>query len=59
MKDLIAAVRKHEQCMQEAKAIGIFSDDLELLECPNSGSLVDVTAEGLLVTYPKTENAAS
>jgi len=33
--------------------LGIFTDDRELLECPNCGLLEDVTAKGLLVTYPK------
>lgn len=38
---------------QRAEALGIFTDDRELLECPNCGLLEDVTAKGLLVTYPK------
>jgi hypothetical protein len=51
---LIAAVRQLEQAKQQARALGIFTDDRELLECPNCGLLEDVTAEGLLVTYPNT-----
>ena len=34
--------------------LGIFTDDRELLECPSCGLLEDVTAEGVLVTYPNT-----
>lgn len=51
---LIAAVRQLEQAKEQARALGIFTDDRELLECPNCGLLEDVAAEGLLVTYPNT-----
>ena len=54
MDGLIAAVRQLEQAKQQARALGIFTDDRELLECPSCGLLEDVTAEGLLVTYPNT-----
>ena len=53
MRGLIAAVRQLEQVKQQARALGIFTDDRELLECPSCGLLEDVTFEGLLVTYPK------
>ena len=51
---LIAAVRQLEQAKQQARALGICTDDRELLECPSCGLLEDVTTEGLLVTYPNT-----
>ena len=51
---LIAAVRQLEQAKQQARALGIFTNDRELLECPSCGLLEDVTAEGVLVTYPST-----
>jgi len=50
---LLALSRQLEQVKAQARALGIFTDDRELLECPNCGLLEDVTAEGLLVTYPK------
>ena len=50
---LIAAVRKLEQVKKQARALGIFTADRELFECPACGFLEDVTADGLLVTYPK------
>ena len=53
MNGLIAAVRQLEQVKQQARALGIFTDDRELLECPSCGLLEDVTTGGLLVTYPK------
>jgi len=53
MNGLIAAGRQLEQIKAQARALGIFTDDRELLECPSCGLLEDVTPEGLLVTYPK------
>jgi len=50
---LVAAVRQLEQVKQQARALGIFTNDRELLECPSCGLLEDVTADGLLVTYPR------
>ena len=50
---LVAAVRHLEQVKQQARALGMFTDDRELLECPSCGLLEDVTIEGLLVTYPR------
>ena len=53
MDGLTTLVRQLEQVKAEARALGIFTDDRELLECPNCGLLEDVSAQGLLVTYPK------
>ena len=53
MDGLSAVVRELEQAKQQARELGIFTDDRELLECPSCGLLEDVTFEGLLVTYPK------
>ena len=52
-RDLLELARQLAQVKQQAKALGIFTDDRELLECPSCGLLEDVTAEGLLVTYLK------
>jgi hypothetical protein len=51
---LTTLTRQLAQLKQQTKAIGIFTDDRELLECPSCGLLEDVTAEGVLVTYPTT-----
>ena len=51
MKSLTALVRQLEQVQRQARALGMFTDDRELLECPSCGLLEDVTADGLLVTY--------
>lgn len=53
-RDLVELARQLEQVKQQARALGIFTDDRELLECPKCGLVEDVTAEGLLVAYPKT-----
>lgn len=45
--------RQLVQAKQRAEALGLFTDDRELLECPNCGLLEDVTFEGMLVTYLK------
>ena len=53
MGDLIELFHHLEKVKQQARALGIFTDDRELLACPSCGLLEDVTAEGLLVTYPE------
>jgi len=50
---LRALARQLVQIKQQAAALGLFTDDRELLECPSCGFLEDVTSEGLLVTYMK------
>jgi len=53
MKSLTALARQLEQVKRQARSLGIFTDDRELLECPSCGLLEDVTTEGLLVTYSR------
>lgn len=50
---LVELVRCLEEIKRQARALGLFTDDRDLMECPGCGLLEDVTAEGLLVTYPK------
>ncbi len=52
-RDLVALARQLEKVKQQARALGMFTDDRELLECPSCGLLEDVTSEGLLITYHK------
>ena len=52
-RELVELCRKLAKVKAQARMLGIFTDDRELLECPNCGLLEDVTAKGLLVTYPK------
>jgi len=51
IKNLATVVRELEWVKNQAKALGIFTNDRELIECPSCGLLEDVTFEGLLVTY--------
>ena len=53
IKRRVKAFRHLEKVRQEARALGIFTDERELLECPSCGLLEDVTGEGVLATYPK------
>ena len=50
---LRALARQLVQIKQQAAALGLFTDDRELLECPSCGFLEDVTFEGFLITYQK------
>ena len=52
-RDLVELALKLARIKAQARELGIFTDDRELLECSNCGLLEDVTSEGLLVTYPK------
>jgi hypothetical protein len=42
---LTTLTRQLAQVKAQARALGIFTNDRELLECPNCGLLEDVTAE--------------
>jgi predicted RNA-binding Zn-ribbon protein involved in translation (DUF1610 family) len=51
--DLHALARQLGEVKGRARALGIFTDDRELLACPACGLLEDVTIEGVLITYLK------
>jgi len=53
MSDLVEAICQLQEVKAQARALGVFTGDRELLECPSCGLLEDVTAAGLLVTYLK------
>jgi hypothetical protein len=46
-RELVELSRKLAKVKAQARALGIFTDERELLECPNCGLLEDVTAKGL------------
>ena len=50
IKPLAAKIVKLQDKM---KAAGMFTDDRDLLECPQCGLQEDVTSDGLLITCPK------
>jgi len=49
--DIGRIVRRMQPVMDKAEALGIFTNDRELLECPNCGLKEDVLIYGQLITY--------
>jgi hypothetical protein len=47
---LVGLFRQLQQLQAQAKALGIFTDERNLLTCPNCGLFEDVTSEGFLIT---------
>ncbi len=47
------AAGRLREAKEQARALGMFTDDRELLACPVCGLLEDVTVEGMLITYFK------
>jgi hypothetical protein len=48
---LIRLAAELTELRREGKALGLFTDDRDLLLCPTCGLMEDVLASGLLVTY--------
>ena len=48
LRDLASRVA---ELQEQARSLGLFAGDRELLECPKCGLLEDVTIEGKLITY--------
>lgn len=59
MSDPIAEIKalaaQISALQQQAKALGMFANDRELLKCPRCGLMEDVTHEGLLITCRETD----
>jgi uncharacterized C2H2 Zn-finger protein len=59
MDDLVAAIRplaaEIVALQKQMKALGMFANDRELLECPRCGLMEDVAANGMLLTCTPTE----
>ena len=47
---LVGLFRQLQQIQAQAKALGIFTDERNLLTCPNCGLFEDVTCDGFLIT---------
>ncbi len=47
---LVGLFRQVQQLQAQAKALGIFTDERNLLTCPNCGLFEDVTFDGFLIT---------
>ncbi len=48
---IVDVVRQFGPVLEQAKALGLFMDDRELLECPGCGLVEDVGCDGRLMTY--------
>ncbi|MBT9590316.1 MAG: hypothetical protein IV089_05330 [Thiobacillus sp.] len=49
--DLIELFGQLRHLKQQAKSLGLFADERELLACPECGLQEDVLADGRLITY--------
>ena len=49
--NLVQLVQELSQLKKQAVRLGVFTNDRELLECPQCGLAEDVTCNGLLITY--------
>jgi hypothetical protein len=49
--DLYKLATELHSLKKQAKALGMFTDDREFLECPNCGLKESVTFDGTLYTY--------
>ena len=48
---ILEAAKALAELQKQAKALGLFTNDRELLECPACGLKEDVAFSGLLITY--------
>ena len=51
--DLIDLCKELQRIKQHAEALGIFTNDRELLTCPKCGLQEDIQADGRLTTFDK------
>ena len=58
LEPLIELCRSLQKLQTEAKALGVFVNDRELIDCPNCELFEDVTCEGLLITSRELANPA-
>jgi rubredoxin len=53
MENVVSAVRRLQEAKARARALGMFVEERELLECPACGLWEDVNCEGILLVYRK------
>ncbi|HQO09317.1 MAG TPA: hypothetical protein PLK90_07750 [Clostridiales bacterium] len=49
--EILEAAKRIAELQEQAKALGLFTNDRELLECPACGLKEDVEVYGKLITY--------
>lgn len=57
MDDLLSAVRKLNEAKRQGRALGMFVEERDLLECPVCGLWEDVNCEGMLLVYRKDDSS--
>ncbi|RZB30663.1 MAG: hypothetical protein SRB1_02943 [Desulfobacteraceae bacterium Eth-SRB1] len=55
VQDISKVAKAFAAAQMQAEAICIFTGDRELLECPDCGLLEDVSSDGHLMTYKKSD----
>jgi len=53
MENLLSAARRLQEAKCQARALGRFVEERDLLECPACGLWEDVNCEGMLLVYQK------
>lgn len=53
LHDISKVANAFSTAQRQAEALGVFTSDRELLECPDCGLLEDVASDGRLITYYK------
>ncbi len=49
--DILSLAKELVRLKKQAEALGVFTNDRELLECKGCGLAEDITFEGMLITY--------
>ena len=53
IKEIFKTVKELEKLKRQATALGLFTDDRDLLECSSCGLWEDVSSDGVLTVYQK------
>ena len=53
LDNLLSAVRRLQEAKAQARVLGMFVEERDLLECPSCGLWEDVNCEGMLLVYRK------
>jgi hypothetical protein len=53
MENVVSAVRRVQEAKPQARTLGMFVEERNLLECPACGLWEDVNCEGMLIIYQK------
>jgi len=57
MEEIFNAAKELDKLKRHATALGLFTNDRDLLECSSCGMWEDVTSEGVLTVYQKDDQS--